>query len=447
MYNILYLYRNISDMIMKNRNVIRLSSIFLWAVVGMSLTSCDKMDNPDTKDSCTTIINNDLFGIEYDDYNFDYCVEFFEKNRPDPLPACSEVRKGNFVGRNLDYYINRNACAVIRMNHTDSHFASVGIVGCWSGFTADLARSGVYDNVYEILPCRTCDGINEKGVYIGVNVMPTGETSFDYENWRSGEWGKGAAYTNPGSDKTYCTLYLTRYVLDHASSVDDAVKLINDVNWYEPVDYPHENEAQAFHWMISDGKRNCVLEFIDNKAVFTWARDLSQPSLGTIMTNFTNAIFEKAVIQKHGIGYERYDVLRYAYSDTEESFKGMEELMKKVWYSNTYTKAIGAADFWMTELCSDALDSKVLYGNQNLWNYPTFTNAVKMFKEMWNNPDYWYTDTTPLWFTVHTSVYDLSRQEMEVLVHEGLGDQKQFLSFNLNSHFAKPLSHSPASNN
>lgn len=68
-----------SGMNMKNRNVISLASILLWTVVGMSLASCCKMVDPDPKGSCTTIINPDLFGIEYDDYNFDYCVEFFEK--------------------------------------------------------------------------------------------------------------------------------------------------------------------------------------------------------------------------------------------------------------------------------------------------------------------------------------------------------------------------------
>ena len=271
--------------------------------------------------------------------------------------------------------------------------------------------------------------------------MPTGETSYDYDNWTYGKWGKGAAYTNLESDKTYCTLYLTRYVLDKATSVEDALRLIREVNWYEPLDYPHENEAQAFHWMLADSRHNCVIEFIDNKLVVTGARDNSQPSLGTIMTNFTNALFNQAVVQPHGIGYERYDVLRYAYSDTEESFKGMEELMQKVWYSKTYLKAVGAADFWATELCTDELDSRELYGNQNLWEYPIFNNLVRQFKDMWNNPDYWYKDTTPLWFTVHTSVYDIENRKMEVLVHERYGDQQQFSAFDLNSHFAKPLSH------
>ncbi|MCQ2174380.1 MAG: carcinine hydrolase/isopenicillin-N N-acyltransferase family protein [Bacteroidales bacterium] len=425
---------------MKLRTILALA---LYVAAAASVISCEKNPVPG-RDRCTTILHDNLFGIEYDDYDFDFCVEHFEKNMPpEPYPGCSEVRIGNFIGRNLDYYINRNACAVIRMNHTDEHLASVGIVGCCPEFTAELAKSGAYDPVYEYLPCRTCDGINEKGVYVGVNVMPTGETSFDRGNWNHNEWGHGAAFTNKGAEKTYCTLYLTRYILDHASSVSEAIGLINEVNWYEPINYPHEGEAQAFHWMISDGNRNYVVEFIDNKPVVTGARNIRQPSLGTIMTNFTNALFAKAIIQPHGIGYERYDVLRYSYSDTEESFKGMEELMKKVWYSNTYTREVGAADFWATELCTDIITSEYLYGNQNLWNDIHYCDVVKQFKDMWNDPAYWYVDDTPLWFTVHTSIYDIDNRRMEVLAHEGRGGQKQFSQFDLNSHFDKPLEHKP----
>lgn len=412
----------------------------LCSIPGLFLISCSKQDPIDTV-ACTTIIYDNLFGIEYDDYDFDACVRYYDKHKPDPAPACSEVRKGNFVGRNLDYYINRNACAVIRMNRNDKHFASVGIVGCSSDFTTELAKSGRYDPIYQYLPCRTSDGINEYGVYIGVNVMPTGETSYDSTVWQYGTWGKGAAFTNPSSDKTYCTMYLTRYVLDHATSLEDALMLIRGVNWYEPIDYPHKNEVQAFHWMISDSLHNCVVEFIDNKLVITGARDIRQPSLGTIMTNFTNALYNQYMIQPHGIGYERYDILRYAYSDTEESFNGMEGLMQKVWYSNTYTKEVGAADFWATELCNDLYGSDFLYGNQNLWNYPIYCKLVADLKSMWKKPEYWYTDDTPLWFTVHTSVYDIQKRKLEVLAHERFGEQQDFISFNLDSHFAKPLSH------
>ena len=419
----------------------RITTAFAIATVAaMAAVSCEKDPAPEIT-RCTTVINNDLFGIEYDDYDFDFCVEHFKKNMPTDAPGCSEVRLGNFIGRNLDYYINGNACAVIKMNRTEDHLASIGIVGCCPEFNAELARTGAYNPVYEYLPCRTCDGINEKGVYVGVNVMPTGETSFDKENWENKKWGHGAAFTNPGADKTYCTLYLTRYILDHAQSVSDAISLIKEVNWYEPINYPHENEAQAFHWMIGDENRNYVVEFIDNEPVITGARDIRQPSLGTIMTNFTNALFSRAIIQPHGIGYERYDVLRYSYSDTEESFRGMEQLMKKVRYSNTYTREVGAADFWATELCNDLIPSSYLYGNQNLWNDIHFCDVVAQFKNMWNNPAYWYTDDTPLWYTVHTSIYNLADRQMEVLVHEGLGDQKEFRPFNLGSRFEKPLSH------
>lgn len=87
------------------------------------------------------------------------------------------------MGRNLDWYINTNASAIIKMNHTDEHYASIGMVSCFNMFSNDIAKSGEYNDVYKYLPLKTLDGINECGLYVGENVMPTGETSFDSTSW------------------------------------------------------------------------------------------------------------------------------------------------------------------------------------------------------------------------------------------------------------------------
>lgn len=401
-------------------------------------TACSNSNTTNEGRENTKLADN-LYGIEYDDYDFDACVDFYGRHKPKGLDAaCSEVRKGNFIGRNLDYYINRNACAVIKMNHSKHRFASIGVVGCCPEFTTDVASGGKPNEIYRYLPCRTSDGINEKGVYIGVNVMPTGETSFDKKKWRAKQWGIGAAFTKPGAKHTYNTMYLTRYVLDNATSVEHALTLIRSINWYEPVDYPHKGEAQAFHWMLADGKRNCIIEFIDNQLEVTEADDLNQPSFGTIMTNFTNALYAKGIMQYYGIGYERFDVLKANYAATPASMDGMGQLMKKVWFSKAYTTPIDSPDLWLGEYVNEVYPSWDLYPSHDLLERESLRVYLQGELNMWNVPNNWYTDNTPLWFTVHTSIYDLGARKLQMMPHEGRGAQKSFIEFSLSSRFNKP---------
>lgn len=409
--------------------------IILTAALSVLSVSCEKGQK-----RANTIIEDNLFGIEYDDYDFEAGVEYYSRHLPPKdAPACSEVRKGDYIGRNLDYYINRNASAIIKVNANGKRLASVGVVGCSREFSRELAADGRYDSIYEYLPLRTSDGINEKGVYIGVNVVPTGETSLDSEKWRYHEWGLGAAFTNKSSDKEYPTLCLTRFVLDNAVSVDDAIQKIMSVNWYDPYNYPFEGDAQSFHWMLADGTKNCVVEFLENELVVTVADDIDKASFGTVMTNFTNACMAAEVMQYHGQGYERFDILSRNYDAAEESFAGMEALMQKVWYSKYYTTPERSEDYWLSETELEGYAAWELYHHYELWDNKDLQDQVASDKAAWADKNNWYNDSTSLWFTVHNSVYNLKEKKFEVLVHEGMGAQKSYLNFDLNSSFHKPL--------
>ena len=412
-------------------------TIFLAFTAIILMTAC--------QNRCNTKINDYLYGIEYDkhhDYDFEKGTKEFAKMNP-ASPGCSEARKGSFVGRNLDWYINQEASAIIKVAHTDKHLASIGMVGCSPKFSEELAQSGNYDEIYEILPLFTCDGINEKGVYVGVNVMPTGETSLDSTHWQSGKWGIGAANTHLGADKSYCTTYLVRYILDHATSVAHARQLIDAVNWFEPYGFPSPGASQAFHWLICDKGTSMVVEFLDNKVHYIVSNRVNEPSYATLMTNFTNTLMKEAnLVQTTGIGYERFNVLENAYAQTEESLDGMLNLMKKVWFTNTYTKEYNSDDFWFTEYTCAALPSPLLYSEgAAIWKDSYFVAVVNKNKTQFNDPSQWHTPNTSLWYTTHTSVYDLDKLEMRVLTHEGLEDQKEPYAVNFKSKFEKPLAH------
>ncbi len=215
--------------------------------------------------------------------------------------------------------------------------------------------------IYKYLPFKTVDGVNEKGLYIGVNVMPTGETSFDPSTWEPYAFGHGAAHTNPSSDMHYSVNYLVRIVLDRAANVEDAKR---------------------------------VIEFMDNKAVYTAAPNINEPSLGNIMTNFTNC----------------------------------------------FTIDPSSRDFWFTEWYDAGYSSAYMYKNYELCENDEFCNTVRRYLSAFNDPKYWHVDDSPLWYTTHTSVYDLKARTLRVLVHEGRDGQTQFYQASLDgSEFPKPL--------
>lgn len=402
------------------------------------------------KDGCLEQFNDYLYGVEYDDYDFKAGVDLFEKRYGSIAPAgCSEVRKGNFVGRNLDWYINCDLSAVIRVNAKGTpsdddfytaRYASIGMVGCLPEFGTDnVTNTTDYLPIYEMLPMATTDGINERGVYVGVNVTATGETSMDPAKWKDHQWGLGAAYTNPESDKKLCVTYLVRTLLDHAASVEDAIRIVKSINWYEPMNFPKPGATQAFHWLISDSTASCILEFVDNAPVFVHTNDVNTPSLATIMTNFNNYLMQSNIIQDHGIGYERWDLLNANYASTSETAEGMQGLMEKVWYSKSYTMSLDEPNYWTTENPSEHFTASQMYKHPEVLKDERYKQVVKNNLAAYNNRDKWHTPGCTVWYSTHTSIYDIANRSLSVKVHEGLDGMDDYMTFDFDSTFPKPL--------
>lgn len=428
-----------------------MKKFYLFTFIAASILSACNCNNNCNNDAVVNAVqdnranaklDNYLYAIEYDDYDFDAAHAAMSKMFKPANAACTEVRRGNFVGRNLDWYINDQAAAIIKINHSDKHLASIGMVGANPLFTDSLAAAGdTCSRVYATMPLSTCDGINECGVYIGVNVMPTGETSFDKSTWDYGKWGHGAANTNPGAEKSYIVSVLTRVVLDNAHSVAEAKQIIESINWYEPVNFPHKGESQSFHWLLCDSTTSCVLEFIDNKPYYTETTEVNKPSYATIMTNFTNKLMaDKQMMQDGAQGYERYDVIKANYDATPATSEGMQDLMKKVWFSLSYTKDINDPGFFHTDNANNAtIKASEVYNNPDVLKNEAFVKEVEKGKADFANKSLWHKKDCSLWYTTHTTVYDLEKREFKVLVHEGLDGQKEWYHVTFNHQFNKPL--------
>lgn len=392
--------------------------------------------------------------------------------------GCTEVRYNNVVGRNLDWNVNNDAAAVLWMPGTDNvendsvaiilgrtqRFSSVGMVGANPHFKYPCKVSQeIGDTLSKTLALSMTDGINVKGVYIGVNVAPAGETSQNPKKWHPGVWGNGAAYTQKEklieqkrdtTENAMCVTYLTRVVLNYAENVDDAIKIIGKLNWFEPYEYKYfegktapARVCQAFHWLICDGSKSAVVEFIDNKMEYKVANTPTMLNLGSVMTNFSNCIYDplhQTMVQHGGSGYERYNAIIDYYKNlkNKDSFD-MQELMHKFHYSkfyheyyndvNTPNKSSLANYKYRSEfampyngLPADCLYPRLLSPQVT----QTFCDSLKSICEGWplgsspgslrkcgNDSTYWY--------TTHTSIYDLTRKNngdyytFKVLIHEG----------------------------
>lgn len=435
------------------------SFITLLCTLTLLCAGCEKKE-PETDNRCNTIISEWMYGVEYDDFDFDMMAQYLDENMaPTIAGACSEVRKGNFVGRNLDWYITDEATAIIKVDAknpdhapglahiSDARYASIGTVGATGLFTRDVAQSGKPHDIYQIMPVFEAEGINTEGLYVGINVAPTGEMSLDSTRWKPFEWGIGAAYTNPASQYTYCVALINRILLDHAASVEEAIELVKAINWYEPVNFPVEGMSQSFHWLIADAKKNCILEFVDNQPVFLVTDQVTTPSLSTIMTNFGNSIYQAGIIQNYGCGYERYDEAVDIYDQVPATAEGMKQIMQKLWYSEGYTRQQGEDDFRYSDVIPDDVSYLELTRHPE-WktDYQYMIDVITDEQDRFIHRIGWHTDDCDLWYTTHTGVYDLNARSYQILLHEGIDASKEWKSFDMSATFAKPLAQFTAAN-
>lgn len=432
------------------------SICYLLLSVTLGFASCDKNGDPETPvdpgdERCNTQISEWLYGTEYEDYDFDALCEIMDYMFY-PEAGCSQVRKGNFVGRNLDWYITDEATCIVKVDAknnkaasglqhiSDARYASIATNAVTDMFTRDIAQSGVFDDVYLILPAFIAEGINEKGLYTGLNVAPTGETSLDPDKWRPLEWGLGAAFTNPGAEHTLNVGLLNRVLLDHASSVDEALQIINSINWYEPYNFPAEGMSQSFQWLIADSTKTCVLEFIENKPVALVSDNITEASLSTIMTNFCNVLFQHGIINHFGSGYERYEEATATYDTTPATMDGLKDMMQLLWYTKGYTRKQNTPGFRYSDVIPDDIGYDDFFAHPE-WKTQNqyIIDYISEQQDMFNNRKGWHTEDCPLWYSRHTAVYDIRSRSYKIFLHEGLDVPRIWYDVTMDVSFAKPL--------
>lgn len=357
-----------------------------------------------------------LYQVNYDDIDYsiglDYCEQYHNN-----IGACSAVRNDNYFGRNFDWYYDNCATFVVKCKATKDRHASIGIAGGHPSLTDEVANSGNYNSAYKYLPFKTFDGINDCGVIIEINVVPTGDKGY-------------TTGTNPNG-QDMCATMIVRYILDYADSAKHAIELLKKLNIYCPIS---DTLTQEYHWMIADKETTYVVELIDNQLKIIEHFVDDKP----IMTNFylfgfdgnTSTAFykednynaEETTLTRRSAGIERYDILSEGYADADNK-RGMINLMKSVSYSKAYDTDTSPA--WYSEFVGDY--TSVGYGDLSIDSTkaeyePIFEYISGMYENRQRDGK--------LWQTVHTSVYDIDQKMLWLSVQEGTDEYKFVLESN-----------------
>lgn len=332
-----------------------------------------------------------LYEVSYTDYREDVDGETHKHME---AFGCSSVRNENFYGRNFDYIFNDTPEFVVHMSKTDTRHASIGVATHY-GLRESLMEKGEYDKQLELVPNLTLDGINDAGVIASINVVPGKEDVGELTG------------TNPeGEDLN--TAFAVRYILDNASSADEAVELLKSHNMYGSA----INDLYI-HIMIADKEKTYVVEFIDNKLVAEEKTGDDQ-----IMTNFYVNLPE---LTEHSSGVERYAILKENYAEGG-SLVGMRDLMARVKYSNAYNYA--NSPVWYSESVPQSM-----VNNQDAPEFATFLEIFdNIRKDYWNyvTNDIRSPANSTFWHTTHNSVYDFENRTLRLTVQEDYSNYYDF---------------------
>ncbi len=305
--------------------------------------------------------------------------------------GCSAVRNGNFYGRNLDFFISEIAEFVLHTTAKEGRHASLGVCRL-SQYTGAEVEAGIPADMMNVLPWGTVDGINDAGFFCNVNVV----------SWQDG--GVTNTGTNPGMPDVQ-NVFLVRALLDNCATVDDAIAFINSHNMIGT-----KMGGWNLHYMIGDPEKTVVLEFIDNKAVFTEQN---------ILTNFY--VSHLPQYTPHADGIERYKILKEHYAEGGESMQGMWDLLHRVRFSRAYdpeTKPFWKSEFYEGTPFTINTPLDTILADKNVQR--DFAN-FKHYKETGE-----YTPEMGLWYTEHNSTYDIQNRKLWVTVREDYDHHYEF---------------------
>lgn len=317
--------------------------------------------------------------------------------------GCSAVCKvcggHTLIGRNMDLTISNKPAYIIKTS-PKGLLKTIGLTyfDKFGENSEKIALCGGLDPIhYEYAPFLCCDILNEKGFYIEVNMRST-----EYE--KDGKSKFGCSGTNLKSKTRICASLLPRYLADRAQSVDDALKIVRDLDIYTP-------NGSGLDWnlcfMLADSTgKHGILEIACNKVSFVEE---------DIQTNFyLTKEFNKIEDFKAGVG--RFEYLKAHYEGIKNN-KTMFDAIYDVSYFQMYfgnckfdprTELVGDKPGWTTKFLLDEANRDVV--NQR------FNDIQKGVEEHLKNRT--LKDAEKYWKSIFTVVTDCNAKEMNVRFFE-----------------------------
>jgi len=210
-------------------------------------------------------------------------------------------------GRNFDW---EHSPAILLFTDPPDGYASVSMVDMaylgFSGTEADLLTDLSLNELEGLLdaPFLPFDGMNEQGLAVGMAAVPPGNMLDD------------------PSKETIDSVMVIRLMLDHASTVDEAIAILESYN----IDM---TGGPPIHYLLADSSGNSVLaEFYQGELVI-----IPNEIPWHLATNFLRASYNDSV---KGVSW-RYDILSWRLSKSEGQLSLQEAmgLLEDVSQTNT----------------------------------------------------------------------------------------------------------------
>ena len=330
-----------------------------------------------------------LFKTKYNSLDYNAGAEYFEKYRP-TIGLCSAVSKGNFFGRNYDWNYDERCTIVIKTAADQGRHATLCVAVAPSDLTEEVIEGGGENDLYKIVPFLTVDGINDAGLVCEINVVSTGDKGL-------------TTGTNQDGEDIFAAM-IPRLVLDYAEDVDEAITLLRSKNIFCA---NSDSMQQEFHFMLSDGVKTAVVEFVENEMTVIDEFVDDKP----IMTNFYLSGYDgtNESLTRYAMGVERQAVLTEGFGDVE-SENGMIYLMRMAKYTQMYDKSV--SPFWYSEYTGNHGEpwGDLTKDTPHTEYEPLVDHMVEMFNHRKRDGKTWQ--------TVTTSVYNISERKLIVISQE-----------------------------
>ena len=318
--------------------------------------------------------------------------------------GCSVLRRGNIVGRNFDWPLDKAAEFVVRVSPLGARHGSVGIATLGTNLTERMVTSGRHTDLYRVLPGKTVDGINDAGLVAEVNVIP-----YDH-----------ASSPTQGVTRTLHAFGVVRYALDNFGSAREAAEYVA-AHYYIP-----DGSEYAYHWSFSDAEGSWIVE--DGKSALATPFETMNMS----MTNFriwwisrfldpeTGRIDRAALAAEdpYGAGVERFEAM-YGTEDVAAA-------LEAVCYTKTYLAETEPRR--ISEFAAEGVAR--VDESAALSNVAAQAIAAWPGREAARKQGIW-------WQTVHSSVYDIEKRTLSVAVQEDFSKRYVFHADETNERFRR----------